>query len=438
MRTLLITILMIGITGTWSTEAQLLKKIRKRAERAAEEAVLDKVEQKTYEETEKTMDTILEAPGREIRKRKSDKSGQGYEEDYDEEGYENEDGTYQEGQAEASAPDPEIQVYSKFDFVPGDKLLFFDDFSPEFVGDFPSRWNTNGSGEIVSTDEGRIKWLELKSGYGITYIPDLPYLPEEFTIEFDVMALGIDQQTSSTAVLKVGVSDNTSFKWGKFANVDIPFCQYAPVGFFVRNGGEINNSVQGDIREKVLGRPHVSIAVNKQRFRLWVDESKVVDIPRMIPEGSKPRAVKFGLHQFKDGKERLFISNLKVAEGGKDLRRQLLEQGSISTNAILFDSGSDRIQARSMGVIRAISQVLQQDPSMQLQIIGHTDADGDDSSNLQLSKMRAEAVKDALVEVYGIDSARLRSDGKGESQPVADNTSPEGKAQNRRVEFVKL
>jgi outer membrane protein OmpA-like peptidoglycan-associated protein len=81
--------------------------------------------------------------------------------------------------------------------------------------------------------------------------------------------------------------------------------------------------------------------------------------------------------------------------------------------------------------------VLSQDSSISLNIVGHTDSDGTDESNMALSKNRAEAVKNALVSVYGISPDRLTSDGKGESEPVADNSSAQGKAQNRRVEFIK-
>ena len=196
--------------------------------------------------------------------------------------------------------------------------------------------------------------------------------------------------------------------------------------------------VNADIRQAVLNQPHVSIAVNKQRFRVWVNEKKYVDIPRMIPSGNVLSALRFHLNTFKDGKESLLISNLKVAEGGLDLRRTLIADGRVSTNGILFDSGSANIQPQSMGIIRQISQVLQQESGMNLNIIGHTDADGNDDTNMNLSKDRAEAVKDALVNVYNVDSARLSTDGKGESEPVGDNGTPDGKAQNRRVEFIKM
>jgi outer membrane protein OmpA-like peptidoglycan-associated protein len=157
----------------------------------------------------------------------------------------------------------------------------------------------------------------------------------------------------------------------------------------------------------------------------------------MVPTSGRPHTLKFHVNNFKDGTERVFMTNLKVAEGGSDLRKKLISEGKISTNGILFDSGSDNIKPASMGIIRQISQVLQQESSMGLKIVGHTDADGSEDTNLKLSKDRAAAVKDALITIYNIDESRLSTEGKGETVPVADNDTADGKAQNRRVEFIK-
>ncbi len=416
---------------------QLLKKLGKKAERAAERAVERRVEKETTEKTDEVLDSILE-PG---KKGKQPKTPAPKEESSN--GGANTD-------TNTTAPDPShtgntgksISVYSKFDFVPGDKLLFFDDFGNEFIGDFPSKWNTNGGGEVVTVNDAPEKWLELIPGYGIHYLPDVPKLPEEYTIEFDVLTVGLDQKTSSTAILEIALSDDSGFKRGaNFVHARLPFCLYSAVGInmesHVNSRREIYSTVRADLREEVLNRPHISIAVNKQRFRLWVNEEKHIDIPRIVPAGAVLGTLKFHMNNFRDGKERLFITNLKVAEGGVDLRRKLISEGKISTNGILFDSGSANIQPQSMGIIRQIYQVLQQETGMNLKIVGHTDADGDDSANMTLSTKRAESVKNALVSEYGISSDRLQTEGKGESEPVGDNATVDGKAQNRRVEFIK-
>lgn len=355
-------------------------------------------------------------------------------------------GSSNSGDSNGNSNQPkDVKVYSKFDFVPGDELLFFDDYSSDFIGDFPSKWNTNGSGEVVTVGDSDQRWLGILPGYNTKYVPDV-VLPEEYTIEFDILTTGLDKKTSSTAILQVELSDNKGFKTGdNYFRANIPFCQYSAIGFRVRNyirrgassDMNINNVIKADIREVVLNQPHVSIAVNKQRFRLWINEKKYIDIPRAVPLNVL-NSLKFELHNFKDNKERLFITNIKVAKGGVDLRRQLINEGKFSTNGILFDSGSANIKPQSYGIIRQISQALQQVPEMRLNIVGHTDADGSDEANLKLSKKRADAVRQALVSVYKISGDRLETEGKGESVPVGDNSTSDGKAQNRRVEFVKI
>ena len=337
-----------------------------------------------------------------------------------------------------------LEVYSKYDFVPGDKLIFYDDFAKDFIGDFPAKWNTNGSGEVVTLNKVDGRWFEFKQGYNTYFIPNLPSeLPENYTIEFDLVALGLSKETSSAATLEVTLEDNNEFSTGNdYARVEIPFAQYITSTFRVRNRingkNTITNNIKTDIRKAVLNKPHISIAVNKERFRVWVNEKKCVDIPKMIGGSSPIIALKFHLSGFKEeGKERLFMSNIKVAEGGEDLRRKLMNEGKISTNGILFDSGSANIQPQSLGIIRQISQVLMQDENIKLNIIGHTDSDGTEGVNLKLSKDRADAVKKVLIDIYKVSENRLKTDGKGESQPIGDNNTSDGKAQNRRVEFVK-
>ncbi|WP_299228670.1 OmpA family protein [uncultured Psychroserpens sp.] len=336
----------------------------------------------------------------------------------------------------------DLEVLGKFDFVPGDKLLFFDDFSKDFIGDFPSQWNTSGSGEVVKINSVDGKWFEMKAGYGITYIPILPEdLPEEYTIEFDMLLAGVDNKTSSTARVSITLDDNNTFKAGRnSATAELPLGQFGAFNIRLHNRINgitvINSSLASDIRTDVLNKPHISIAVNKRRFRLWVNQKKYIDVPQLVAPNNAIKALKFNLYGLKEGKDRAFISNLKVAEGGLDLRRKLMSEGRISTNGILFNSGSDEILTQSYGIIRQISQVLLQDDTIKLKIVGHTDSDGDDNSNMKLSKARAIAVKNALINVYHISENRLQTDGKGETEPVGDNKTPDGKAQNRRVEFI--
>lgn len=435
LKTSLLFLLLIAFTT--SGNAQFLKKLGKAAERAAKRTVERRVENETSEKTDAALDSILE-PGK-GKKKKGPKSKE--KETNNQSSDKNTSTGISKDESNTSEPKT-LSIYKKFDFVPGEKLLFFDNFSNEFVGDFPSKWNTDGGGEIVTVSDSDQKWLELRMSS--FFIPDVPDLPEEYTIEFDVLTTGLDRNTSSSAKLHVILDESDSFGYGKNAVYTyLPFCQYVPVGIRIWGQTEgkviIDNTITADIRKVILNKTHISIAVNKTRYRLWVNEVKYIDVPRLVPT-SKIKSLKFeptGFSIGSDGNERMFITNVKVAEGGLDLRRKLIGEGKISTNGILFDSGSANIQPQSMGIIRQISQVLQQESGINLKIVGHTDADGADDVNLELSKSRANTVKKALTDVYKVDESRLSIDGKGETEPLDDNATTGGKAQNRRVEFIK-
>jgi len=132
------------------------------------------------------------------------------------------------------------------------------------------------------------------------------------------------------------------------------------------------------------------------------------------------------------------IGAFRFAEGGKTLRQQLDEAGKIVTHGILFDSGSDKIKAESYKTLADIGALLTEDAGLRLSIEGHTDSDGADDANLKLSQNRSASVRTYLVDNYKIDGGRLETKGFGESKPIDVNTSAEGKANNRRVELVKL
>ena len=94
--------------------------------------------------------------------------------------------------------------------------------------------------------------------------------------------------------------------------------------------------------------------------------------------------------------------------------------------------------ARGDSTLKVIADLLKENPDIRLQIVGHTDSDSDDASNLDLSKRRGASVKNELVTKFGVDAARLDTDGKGESEPLADNNFAVNKAKNRRVEFINI
>ena len=132
------------------------------------------------------------------------------------------------------------------------------------------------------------------------------------------------------------------------------------------------------------------------------------------------------------------MKNMKLAEGGgMNMLGKILTDGKIVTHAIKFDVNKSVIKAESMGFLNELAKWMKEKGDVKLEIIGHTDSDGDDKVNMKLSESRAEAVKNQLVSM-GVSAVRFSTKGMGETQAIDNNTSVEGKANNRRVEFVKI
>ncbi len=133
----------------------------------------------------------------------------------------------------------------------------------------------------------------------------------------------------------------------------------------------------------------------------------------------------------------LIFTNVRVARGGgMNMLGRLLTDGRFATHAITFDINKSTIKNESMGFINQMVKFLNENPTVKLEIGGHTDSDGEEAANQKLSLARAESVRSLLSDL-GIDSGRLTTKGFGESKPMNGNETPEGKANNRRVEFVK-
>jgi outer membrane protein OmpA-like peptidoglycan-associated protein len=111
--------------------------------------------------------------------------------------------------------------------------------------------------------------------------------------------------------------------------------------------------------------------------------------------------------------------------------------GSVALHNILFDTGKATLQAGSSDALVPVGEMLKGDPSLRLEIQGHTDKVGSAAANLRLSQDRAATVKAYLVQNAGVDAARLTTTGLGDTRPVGDNATDAGRAQNRRVVLVK-
>jgi len=363
----------------------------------------------------------------------------------------------QKGSSEHSTTTPEtagLKYNATYDFIPGERILYGNSFEQEAIGELPTGWNTNGTGEVITINKYDGKWLRLHNPFVYLSNNQKPF-GENYTIEFDVIMQlknnGWMYPEISVALISTNGEPSTG---NNFLN---DYKKYEAVVATVLPGeyksSKVNLNAYSDNQHYFKGDPkpfgnleqwygtpvHIAIQVQKERFRMWVNEEKLFDVPKGIPVKYAMNQLLFqvGRTNYKEDQYGIYLSHIRVAAGKADTRHQLIDEGRFSTTAILFNVNAATIQPASGAVLKEIADVLSQVKEVRIKIIGHTDSDGDDKANLTLSQKRAAAVKNALVNEYGIDAARIITDGKGELQPVADNKTNEGKAQNRRVEFVK-
>ena len=347
--------------------------------------------------------------------------------------------------------DKPLTAYSKFDFVPGEKVIAIDDFMQDAVGDLPANWNSTGSGEVVTLEGQPGRWLMLKTKG--EYLPEyITNLPDNATLQFDLAATPVFAANSSGLFIGVAALNrpdkkNAGFDLSKHLTDEVRVSLHpnqfgsGHTIFDTYTGGKrvVNNKTKCTAFSLNEGRNVVKVAIwrQKQRLRVYVGDDKIWDVPQAFQSGMAYNSVVFALNRMGEN-DAYYVSNIRLAVGAPDTRNKLITEGKFVTNGILFDPNSDKIKPESAGTLKDIANVLTENAAVRVRIIGHTDADGDNAANLTLSKRRAVAVKAALSTTFGIDASRIETDGKGETQPAGPNTTAEGKANNRRVEFVKL
>ena len=426
----ILTVLFIFLLVPQNTEAQFFKKLQKKAkekiEREAEKRAERRVNKKIDKEFDAAEDTIDGKNKKEkINKKKEEEQSSNKDSNNSKKGKKGK-------KAKRKAT---TVVWSKFDFIPGDTVIFEDGPSAdEENGEFPSRWDLiKGNAEIIEVDGEPAIYLRERYSTIIPYLKNASedYLPEVFTIEFDVYFspsfMGYDislwdkkNQTkpsdySKTKALEFRVYVNgISSKVGEY--------QYPNTkrGIYTSNP---------DVNWR-----HISIAFTKGKLKVYMDDTRLINIPRFEanPTGITIEAAGNG-----NENEIRYIKNIRIAKGGVKYYDRVLSDGKIIVNGIKFDINKATLKAESMGPINKIYKLMTKNTDVNFSVEGHTDSDGGDEANMTLSKARGKAVMDKLISM-GIDSSRLKYNGFGESKPIDNNSTPEGKANNRRVEFVKF
>ena len=324
--------------------------------------------------------------------------------------------------AEATGTPTKVSAVStKFDYVPGDKVILLDDFTQDDLGEFPVKWKpVMGTFEVAEWEGER--WLRCMSPDGTIRLrlPEATTLPEFWTLEFDFH--GTEPMGSALNVRGVAKGDHVVWE-----------ATYPQgTGMFFRSGEFYSDTPLEGI-ETPAGRHHVMVMARGKGIKVYMGQQRLVNLPEVSDQSGPAMALEFRMR----ASTQPMITNVRYAEGCKPAP-DLLAQGKLVTYGIRFATGSDVVLPESAPVLRQVAAWLTANPTAKLTITGHTDNVGTAASNLDLSKRRAASVARVLTEQFSIASDRLAAQGKGDTQTVADNAKPEGRAMNRRVEFAKL
>jgi OmpA-OmpF porin, OOP family len=323
---------------------------------------------------------------------------------------------------------PGTGAWANYDFVPGERLLFADDFSADRVGNFPRRLEfVSGNMEIVELNGKRL----LRSTAESIFIIRLPeVLPSRFTIEFD---LKNGSFVFDSAVLTENFDKNKDLYYFTRSY----FLAGRQVGVSTGEWGPEEDrppkALTYTTRVSEEFTP-VRIMADGGYAKMFVGEQRVANIPNAKLANSS--IVQIRLRGSEDDPS--FLGNIRVSAGGRELYEALTADGRVSTQGILFDTGSDRIRPESTPTLTEIGRMLQEHTQLRIRIEGHTDNVGSAVANQELSQKRAAAVRNHLIQQFSISGSRLESTGFGSANAAKSNDTAEGRQQNRRVELVRL
>lgn len=415
--------LLTGLTSTAQIKVDVKKKINREANRRAN-ANADKAIDKGFDSMEEGIGDLFRKEEKKEETAKETKVNASKDQKEDEAEQQEEEAA---GEARVQ-PQPQLS-WAKYDFVPGTEIIFEDNHEGEQNGEFPGKWDMkSGVIENAEFDGSNVIYFRETGNAPNGIVPMMKdcksdYLPDEFTIEFDAYF----EADKFNRFFWVHFYDAKNQKRNMInpLKIDINSIDF----------GDTKKLYPGAARsniDKTAKWRHIAISFNKRALKVYMDDTRMLNIPNIT---ENPTGITIGAYNHKEGM--FFIKNIRIAQGAVPLYDKFLTDNKFITTGIRFDVGKATIKPESMGTINYVVKMMTDHPDLNFSVEGHTDSDGSDATNQSLSEARARAVMEKMIEL-GISAERLKSTGYGESKPLADNSTSEGKAQNRRVEFVKF
>ena len=334
------------------------------------------------------------------------------------------------GSSDAAAAKPNATVWENYDFVPGNKVIFYTDFSEDKVGNFARGLkHRGGSAEIVERNDTKVLRATNTAEF---LIPVGKKLPERFTLEVDVIAplSGVMNRALSFEGGTEQAGDDKS-----------AWITWNPQGAWIQGSGLDINSGGAHVPEAMASAfagnvTHLRVLMDGAYFKMYANERRLHNIPELAFR--RDSVIRMALGGSEEDGMAVYVTSIRVAESETDvLYDALAAKGRWVTQGILFATGKADVQPESRPVLKEIASTLKQHADLKILIEGHTDNVGSPASNLALSDARAAAVKTTLVSDFGVDGSRITTKGLGDTKPSVPNTTSVGRAQNRRVEVVK-
>lgn len=297
-------------------------------------------------------------------------------------------------------------------FVPGYNVIFEDNFSQDPIGDLPARWNTTSGGEVVELDGFDGKWFKIMADMSVN--PELKKkLPEDCTIEFDLVI----KEQSCRAFFGImpfsGVTSGNVYYKKIYAHLQ-NITGYPDLTFGKDIESKAGSFEMSGYIDRVL---HVSIAINKTRFRVFLDETKAVDLPKIVVPEYRNNFFIAGGGFIPAPAEGIYISNVRIAAGEADARRllikQLFEQGSVVTNDISFNPQTNEMTQESYPLLDTLGQAMIEDPNLSIEINGMEqmpEATGSVPGNNaleEIAKQKVEKIKNYLTNKFNLGVDRV-------------------------------